>query len=284
MPELPEVETVKEGLKKYIIGKKISIFTVLEKKTFSGNIKAIVGKRVVSVRRRAKVIIINLSGGESLLIHLKMTGQLIYRDKKRFFVGGHPSKDMVATLPNNHTRIVVEFADGSTLYFNDLRKFGYVRQYRFTEVYQSKELAGMGIEALDRGITADYLYKKARNKKSLKIKQLLLDQRIIAGIGNIYADESLFCAGLSPKRLARNVTKPEFCKLAKCIVGVLTKGIRYGGTSHKDYVNIEGERGTMQDHLMVYRKTGEPCETCAGKIKRIVVGGRGTHYCPNCQR
>lgn len=284
MPELPEVEAVTRGLQAIIIGKKISGFVVREKKIFRGDIQNIIGAKIDSVFRVGKHIILSLNNERFVMIHLKMTGQLIFEGSGMRLSGGHPSRDLKVILPNKHTHLIVTFCDHSTLYFNDLRKFGYVREYPTTDLNNVTELENIGVDALSGRLTAEYLYSKAKKKKTLKIKQLIMDQKTIAGIGNIYADESLYCAGISPRRLARKITIREAGVLVKCIKKTLQKGIKYGGTSEKDYVNVDGKKGEMQKYLNVYRRTGRDCSKCEGKIKRIVVGGRGTHYCSECQK
>lgn len=284
MPELPEVETVTRGLQAIIIGKKIAGLAVREKKIFRGDRKNVIGATIDCVFRVGKHIVLSLSNERFVMIHLKMTGQLIFEGDGARLAGGHPSRDLKAILPNKHTHVVITFSDHSTLYFNDLRKFGYVREYRTADFNKITELESIGIDALSDGLTAEYLFARAKKKKTLKIKQLIMDQKTIAGIGNIYADESLYCARISPRKLARKITKKEAGTLVGCIKKMLRKGIRYGGTSEKDYVNVDGKKGEMQKHLNVYRKTGQSCSNCDGKIKRIIVGGRGTHYCSKCQR
>ena len=285
MPELPEVETIKEGLKKKILGKKIIDFEVREKRTFGDSTSQILNRKILGLNRRAKIIVMNLSGNVTLLFHLKMTGQLIFESQKnKRTVGGHPSDEMGAKFPNKHTRVIIKFFNGSRLYFNDLIKFGYIKLYRTNELDKARELMNLGVEALSEDLKADYLFKTAKTKKSLKVKQMIMDQRVIAGVGNIYADESLFCAKIRPQKLVRNLSKKEFIRLVGCIKKTLNKAIRHGGTTVKDFVDAEGKKGNMQSYLKVYRKTGKPCRVCGAEIKRLKIGGRSAHYCPKCQR
>lgn len=303
MPELPEVETIRRGLSEKIVGKKILDLTFDWPKSFQGDSADVVGKKVVSVQRRAKTIQVELNDDKNLLFHLKMTGQLIYRnvlaiksDEKSgdFFAGGHPDHDWHLPLPNKHTRIVFTFDDDSKLFFNDLRKFGWCK------VLSGKELLAIhdekyGLEPIRLvgtrsaqafpGFNAEYLIKFAEKYPNRKIKQFLLDQTIIAGIGNIYADEALFAAKISPYRVASDVTKDEWAKLVKVIIEILDLAIKKGGTTDSDYVNVEGKKGGMQDYLKVYHKEGEPCANkCGNFVHRTTIAGRGTHYCPTCQR
>jgi len=318
MPELPEVETIRRGLSEKIVGKKITDLSFDWLKSFQGDSADVVGKKVVSVQRRAKTIQVELNDDKNLLFHLKMTGQLIWRSpgfrtqdlglekngeqnngtltlspktydlspKKGsdFFAGGHPDHDWHLPLPNKHTRIVFTFDDDSKLFFNDLRKFGWCK------VLSSKELLAIhdekyGLEPFAKEFDVEYLIKFAEKYPNRKIKQFLLDQTIIAGIGNIYADEALFAAKISPYRLARDIDKEEWEKLIIVIIEILDLAIKKGGTTDSDYVNVDGKKGGMQDFLKVYHKEGEPCANkCGDFVHRTTIAGRGTHYCPRCQK
>lgn len=293
MPELPEVETIRRGLSEKIVGKKITDLTFDWPKSFQGNSTDVVGKKVASVQRRAKTIQVELNDDKNLLFHLKMTGQLIYRDALAiksneksgdFFAGGHPDHDWHLPLPNKHTRIVFTFDDDSKLFFNDLRKFGWCK------VLSGRELMAIhdekyGLEPFAKEFNVEYLTKFADKYPNRKIKQFLLDQTIIAGIGNIYADEALFSAKISPYRLTRDIEEEEWGELIKVIIEILDLAIKKGGTTDSDYVNVEGKKGGMQDFLKVYHKEGEPCvNKCGDFVHRTTIAGRGTHYCPTCQR
>lgn len=298
MPELPEVETIVKGLEKRILGKHIVAVDVLLPKTFwidevratgpidSRGIKAIIeGKKIDTITRRGKMIIISLSGDTVMLIHLKMTGQLIYIDRQHHRIaGGHPTADMLRELPTKSTRAALHMDDGSILYFNDQRQFGYIKLLPKTQLGNHKTYLSFGIEPLEIEFNEHYLYPIIKKRKSIRIKQILLDQSIIAGIGNIYADEALFLAGILPTTAANSLSISDVSKLVKTIKEVLRKGLKYGGTSSQHYVQANGSQGTMQNHLMVYRRTGQPCLVCGTPIERTVIGGRGTHYCPHCQK
>ena len=284
MPELPEVETIRRGLEKKIIGKTITDLEVRFPKTLQGDKSKVESYKVESIKRRAKVIAFGLSSGYYLLFHLKMTGQLIYIDRNdQRFAGGHPDHNWHAKLPNSTTAIVFNFGDDTHLYFNDMRKFGWCKvltkeqlEKIFTQEY--------GLEPYDAEFTAEYLMSKAVKISNRNIKQFLTDQTIIAGIGNIYVDETLFEAKISPLRKVKDIQLSEWKKIISSVIMVLDKAIKYGGTTDSDYVDAEGKKGGMQNHLKVYHKTGEPCPGgCGGDIKRITIGGRGTHYCPACQ-
>ncbi|MFH1909871.1 MAG: bifunctional DNA-formamidopyrimidine glycosylase/DNA-(apurinic or apyrimidinic site) lyase [bacterium] len=303
MPELPEVEIIKRGLKNKIIGRKIDDIDVKKPKIFRGDRSKVIGSKISKIIRHAKMIEIDFANGKALLIHLKMTGQLVFQGKVKSekparrrsasadagggkideVRGGHPDKNYLGKLPNKFTHVIFRFKDGSVLYFNDLRKFGYIKIFDQKELGESKELKNLGPDPFTKGLNEEYLMHIASKRPRAKIKQILMDQTVISGIGNIYADESLFCAGISPLRQARDVSRTEFSKLIGCIKKVLKKGLEYGGSSENTFVNVEGKQGKMQEHFQIYRKTGQNCPRGCGKVKRIVVGGRGTHFCPVCQ-
>lgn len=292
MPELPEVETIRRGLEGAVVGREVSDVDIRVAKMFHGDAKDVIGAKIVAVKRHAKMLEIDLSNNNALLIHLKMTGQLVFDpstssgqvDRKARVAGGHPSADWVADLPNKFTHVIFHFKDGSVLFFNDLRKFGYIKLFKQDELANSKELKHLGPSPFDKEFNEEYLMRVVMKRPRIKIKQILLDQTIIAGIGNIYADESLFCAGISPLRLSGQIKRTEFTKLISCIKKVLEMGLKYGGSSENTFVNIDGQQGQMQNHFQIYRKTGLQCPNRCGIVKRTVVGGRGTHYCPACQR
>jgi len=300
MPELPEVETIKRGLEKRIVKKTISNLEVLSPRSLQGKKEDIVLNQILEINRRAKVVAFKLSNNKNLLFHLKMTGQLIYRSvvgsresvgsttnyklqTTDQFAGGHPDHNWHAKLPNSTTALVFDFSDGTHLYFNDLRKFGWCK---VLSDEQLKEIWNeYGPEPFDKAFDAEYLMQKASKIPNRNAKQFITDQGIIAGIGNIYADEILFQSRISPLRKVKDIQFSEWKKIISDTKKVLEMGIKYGGTTDSDYLNAEGEKGGMQDHLNVYHKTGEKCPAgCGGTIKRTIVGGRGTHYCPNCQK
>lgn len=318
MPELPEVETIRRGLQKTIIGKKIEKFESLDSKVVQFAPEDVEGYYISDIQRRAKILVFLLStspkpspskgedvGAKALLCHLKMTGQLIWEEcgseseyclKKSRVAGGHPSPDWVAKLPTQHTRAIFSFDDGSKLFFNDLRRFGYMKLYDTKELPNIKELKNLGPEPLQfadapsgqassNELNVEYLMRKASKIPNRKIKQFITDQEIISGVGNIYVDEALFYAGISPLRPVKEIFKTEWNKIIESIKKALELGLKYGGSSEDTYVDAFGNQGTMGDHTKVYRKTGQPCPNgCGGIIKRISLGGRGTHYCPACQK
>lgn len=298
MPELPEVQTIVQDLRPLLMGQVISGFEViLPKSVWLDDVRAtgdkevkiikslVEGKKVVSITRRGKMIIIDISGDSILLIHLKMTGQLIYvgADQQRL-AGGHPNSDMVADLPVKSTRVVFTLQNGSKLYFNDQRQFGYIKVLTKEALKSHIPYTSFGPEPLEEDFTEQYLTTIINKRPKLKIKQILLDQTLIAGIGNIYADESLFLATIRPDRQGQTLKPQEIKLLHQAIQTVLQKGLDYGGTSSQHYVQASGQKGTMQDHLAVYRRTDQPCPVCGTPIERTVIGGRGTHFCPHCQK
>lgn len=287
MPELPEVETIRRGIEPKIVGKTITKLEVINQGSAQfapSDYQFITGHRVVAVHRRAKVLIIDLSSKYSLLIHLKMTGQVILVESGgERFGGGHPTKSMIEGLPDNSTRIIFELQGDTKLYFNDQRKFGWIKLMPTELINQDSLLMRVGPEPWSDELSVDYLWSKVRGRKA-PIKAIILDQSTIAGIGNIYADEALHYAKIHAKRLGKNVRKKELPLLIEGIRSVMDKSLEHGGTSFSDYVNHLGFFGDYLRHARVFNRTGEPCRVCNSPILKIRVAGRGTHYCPNCQR
>ncbi len=274
-----------------IVGKTIAGVDIRVPKLFHGDKKEIIGKKIKKIDRRAKQIIIDVEGDNDLLVHLKMTGQLIFRSETRNkkqearsqTAGGHPSKDWFGELPNSTTHIIFDFADGSKLFFNDLRKFGWVKIFDSKKL-QDKLSDELGIEPFDKDFTVHGLLEIIKSKPRWNIKKILMDQSLISGIGNIYADESLFWAKIQPERKANSLSDKEIKALYSSITKALKIGLKWGGTSDNDYVNAEGEKGEGQKHLQVYSREGKKCNRCDGRIKKIKLNGRGTHFCPKCQK
>lgn len=293
MPELPEVETIRLQLDEKLKGLKISGVEILNAKSFQGNPEKVIGRKVEKVFRRAKITIIGLEGGIYLAIHLKLTGQLIYREKTE---SKHcEQKDgpfAVGELPNKYTRVIINFDPPSSrsaglrraskLYFNDLRIFGWIRVI--------KDLGELGIEkfgpeANDENTFSLEYFQKILAKSSKPVKLIIMDQEKLAGVGNIYANEALFLAGILPARKANSLTGEDIKILRHSILGVLREAIKQKGTSDKDeaFRQITGEKGGFQKFLQVYGRAGQKCPKCGGIIKRIALGGRGTFYCERCQ-
>ena len=292
MPELPEVETVRRDLVACLLDKKIKKVTVLNPKTVSSSpddfAKLLSGTFFIDINRRGKLLIFKLKRRESyLLVHLKMTGQLIYLSEKSAVSGGHSlsphsfTKAVGGELPNKYTRVIITFTDNSNLFFNDLRKFGYMK------IVGSKELDDIlsnnyGPEPLAKDFKFDEFAAILKNKKR-SIKAVLLDQKIIAGLGNIYTDEVLFAAGIRPMRLASSITKAEALKIYQVIPKILKLAIKHRGTTFSNYVDSKGKRGNFSSLLQVYGRGKEKCLKCSSTIIKTKIAGRGTYYCPHCQ-
>ena len=281
MPELPEVETIAGGLNRYLRGKAVAAATADTPKLFPNDpaltAMHLIGSRVESVTRRGKAMLITLSSGYVLVIHLKMTGQLV-------FAGKGQESSLPEPMPGRFTHVIFTFADGSHLYFNDQRKFGWIRLMPATEAAELKFLKEMGPEPLTSAFNAKYLKEKLSRRQSSPIKTALLDQKVVAGVGNIYADESLFLSGILPNRPAAGLKEKEIRVLCANIKKVLRTSIELGGSSRQDYVNAIGQKGDYLDQAYVYGRTGEPCRTCGRPIEKIKLAGRGTHFCRGCQK
>ncbi len=288
MPELPEVETVRAGLKQLLVGHKIVSEEHDTSKGFPnspGDVSQfLIGARVVDVRRRAKVLMIDLDSKYTLVIHLKMTGQLVYRGSENFGAG-HPNDSLIGKLPDRSTRVQLLLDNGATLFFNDQRKFGWMRLLPTIEVPNIDFMKKVGPEPLEDDFTASVLYDRLQRRKNTCIKAATLDQTVLAGIGNIYADESLWGAKIHPSTLVKNVSKNKIKILFKEIQFVLRLSIEKGGSTDRNYVNAEGKRGSYIDFARVFRKEGMPCSRHPDtQIVKIRVAGRGTHICPKCQK
>ena len=286
MPELPEVETVRRGLNNLIIGKVVATETHDTAKGFPNppaDVRAFLsGATITAVRRRAKVLMIDLSTGYSLVIHLKMTGQLVYVGETRFGAG-HPNDSLVNTLPDKSTRVTLMFTDGSALYFNDQRKFGWMRLMPTVEIPNIDFIQKVGPEPLSDEFTAEIFMQRMQRRKKTSIKAALLDQSVLAGVGNIYADESLWGAKIHPSRQVQSITDAEFTALYTDLREVMNLAIAKGGSSNHTYINAEGKKGSYMDFARAFRREGQPCPRCGATIEKLRVAGRGTHICPVCQ-
>ena len=281
MPELPEVETIRRGLDKYIVKQKIVGIDVYCEKSFCGAAEDIVGRKIEKMRRYGKALIVDLDGGVSLMIHLRMTGQLIYDGKTRY-AAGHPSENFVAKLPNKQTRVVIKLSDG-VLYFNDQRKFGFIKVLPTVRVEQDEFVKKLAKEPWDMSI--DEFYEKLQRHRKACIKAVLLDQTIICGLGNIYADEALYAAQIHPERRAGGLDKLEAGKLLKAARKVMDESIESGGSTMATYVRADGSKGDyLEKFAKVFRREGLACPRCGAKIIKKRVAGRGTHICPKCQK
>lgn len=288
MPELPEVETVRSGLQRLLPGHIVAAATFDTPKSFpnaSADVaKFLLGARVMAVRRRAKVLMIDLSTDYSLVIHLKMTGQLVYRGANIDFGAGHPNDSLVGDLPDKSTRVTLTFTGGSNLFFNDQRKFGWMRLMPTVQIAELDFFKKVGPEPLDATFTWQQLRTRLLRRPGTNIKAALLDQTVVAGVGNIYADESLWGAKIHPSTLVKTVSDPKFKLLHTELVAVLKLAIAKGGSTNKNYVNADGKRGSYMDFARAFRREGLPCPRCGTTIIKTRVAGRGTHTCPSCQR
>lgn len=286
MPELPEVETVRRGLRDLIIGLKVMTVDHDNSKSFPNaahDVQAfLIGATITDVRRRAKVLLIDLSTDYTLVIHLKMTGQMVYRGKA-VFGAGHPNESLIGELPDRSTRVTLSFTDGSHLYFNDQRKFGWMRLLPTLEVPEIDFMKKVGPEPLEAEFTAEEFESRFKRRANTSIKAALLDQTVVAGVGNIYADESLWGAKVHPKRLVKTVASDEFAAIYRELRDVMTLAIEKGGSTDRNYVSAEGKRGSYLDFARAFRREGKPCPRCGETIIKFKAAGRGTHICPHCQ-
>ncbi len=315
MPELPEVETVRRGLQELIVSRVVKNTTVYESPKSFPNDKAAVeqflyGATVLAVRRRAKVLLIDLSTEYTLVVHLKMTGQLVWisatSSKAGFrgrgadneltslssggagpserFGAGHPNDSLIGELPDRSTRVRIAFTDGSHLYFNDLRKFGWMKLYPTIEVPNIDFMQRVGPEPLEDAFTSTEFIPRVRKRNGTTIKAAILDQTVLAGVGNIYADESLWSTKLHPATRVRDVTDGQLAELLTNIKAVMNLSIAHGGSTDKNYVDAEGKKGSYLKFANVFRREGQACPRHPDvMIEKIRVAGRGTHVCPVCQ-
>jgi formamidopyrimidine-DNA glycosylase len=287
MPELPEVETIKLGLSKMLPGYRVKTVNSDWAKSFPNTkndvSKFLIGSKIVQVRRRAKVLIVDLDSKYSLVIHLKMTGQLVFRSSKTVFGAGHPSDSLVGKLPDKSTRVVFDLGSAK-LFFNDQRKFGWIRLIPTVEIDNIDFFKKLGPEPLESSFSSKDFVTRIRKKPNSSIKPVLLDQTIIAGVGNIYADESLWGAKIHPTGRVKDLKDTQLNKLFKCLREVLELSIKKGGSTDKNYINAEGKKGSYLEFAKVFRREKLPCPRCTAPIVKIRVAGRGTHVCPVCQK
>ncbi|MES2416379.1 MAG: DNA-formamidopyrimidine glycosylase [Patescibacteria group bacterium] len=300
MPELPEVETTTQGLQKEIVGLKIKdVWTDLNSKDKRQNDavknakyfpffkKEVSGKKILSANRRAKNILIHLSGGKTILIHMKMTGHLLYgkyqyfKKENKWLPENKDKKHPLHDPYNRFVHVVFILSNGKHLAFCDSRKFGKITLLDTTSMHNTKHLFGIGPEPLEKDFTIEKLRECLDKKPNGKIKIVLMDPSIVAGIGNIYSDEILWRASVHPERKVSSIKNPELKLIFKAMKEALLKGIDFGGDSMSDYRNIYGLPGKFQLHHDAYRRTGEKCrkKSCTGVIIRKVIGSRSAHFC-----
>jgi len=297
MPELPEVETIRRGLQNLLLTKVVKNTTVYDSpKSFPNDQHTVeqflYGANVQQVRRRAKVLLIDFSSEYTLVTHLKMTGQVVFigasssvkTDASVRFAAGHPNDSMLGQLPDRSTRVAIEFSDGSHLYFNDQRKFGWMKLYPTLEVPNIDFMQRVGPEPLEDSFTSNEFIPRVRRRNGTTIKAAILDQTVLAGVGNIYADESLWGAKIHPATRVRDVTDAQLAELLTCIKAVMTLSIEKGGSTDKNYVDAEGKKGSYLQFANVFRREGLSCPRHPDVlIEKSRVAGRGTHVCPVCQ-
>lgn len=284
MPELPEIETIKKGLISKIKGKQISDAKILwsgvlniPQKKFAESVK---GAKILRIARRAKILILTMSNNYSLLIHLKMTGQLIYESR----ITNQELRIILKNSKYKYARAIFFFTDKSILVFNDLRKFGYIKLIPQEKVKEAIGREKFGPEPLEYAFTLEKFKEILKKYPKRRIKQFLMDQIIIAGIGNIYADEICFYAKVKPIKQINNLTIKQIELLFKGIKKILNRAIELRGSSVENYVDIGGQKGDYVKELKVYDREDEKCVLCLGKIKRIKLSGRSSYFCPNCQK
>jgi len=288
MPELPEIETVKLGLQKYLVGHRIENVDVRIPKMFVGKKEDILGVKIINIKRIGKALIIEFDNDYLLAVHFKMTGQLIYQDKntESLVLSKKVGGDF---LPTKYSHIIFTLDKGAMLYYNDLRQFGWIKILKKDELMKIPFFREMGPEPkvgedlAGKELKFDY-FKSVLLKSNLAIKVILMDQKKIGGIGNIYANDALFLAGINPTKKGKNLNDTESEKLFKAIFVVINKSLSFGGSSDENFVNALGQDGNYQDHTLVYGKKGQKCPKCGLAIQKIQLGGRGTFFCSVCQK
>lgn len=308
MPELPEVQTVVSELNKKLRGRKIKRVAVhaaklvsvgpntvsnirdVSQKTVNQFVKLLTGRKVVSVSRRGKMLIFDVDGPLTLLAHLKMTGQFIFEDKalakrtnSQYRLLNKPTAPLVK-LPSKHTHVVFYFTDGSTLYFNDIRKFGYLRVVLDKDIQHVREFREYGPEPLEKDFTFEVFQEALKNRKKVPIKLVLMDTKVVVGIGNIYSDEILYHASVRPDRQVATLKPGELKTIYDQIKPVLQMGVKYKGSSVGDFVRTDGKWGSMGRHHYVYGRKGQPCLGCGTMIQSMKLGGRTASFCPKEQK
>ena len=287
MPELPEVETVRRGLDPVMAGRTIIRATVnrpdLRWPLPDRMAERLTGRRVLALRRRSKYILADLSSGETLIIHLGMSGRILVTQGDATAQPGrfHHAR----TAPEKHDHVVLETEGGARITFNDARRFGAMDLWPTADLDHHRLLAGIGPEPLGNAFDEPYLVARLAGRAT-PVKAALLDQRLVAGLGNIYVCEVLHRTGISPLRKAGRISVARAARLVPAIRAVLSEAIAAGGSTLRDYVQADGELGYFQHAFRVYGREGEPCLTpgCGGTIRRVLQSGRSSFYCPHCQR
>ena len=282
MPELPEVETIRRGLEKYILHQTVRSVTILCEKSFRGDKKLVERQEIVAIKRRGKALLIQLANNMWMMAHLRMTGQMIFVGNEKF-AAGHPDEGFREEMPGRHTRVIIEFENDSHLYFNDQRKFGFIAVMDELGLTEDSFLKKLGPEPWDMK-RADFFAMLQRHKMA-PVKAVILDQSNIAGVGNIYADEGCFYAKILPWRKCGEINRKEADKLLEGLCAVMQASIDSGGSTMKDYVRADGTKGSyLEKFAQVFRREGLECPRCGGIIEKTRAAGRGTHYCKGCQK
>jgi formamidopyrimidine-DNA glycosylase len=273
MPELPEVETICRSLRPHLVGRTINRVRVLERRlrvpVNERDVKALAGRRVDAISRRATYILLNLSDGHVWVFHLGMSGKLICVTPN--------------TARQKHDHILVDLDGGGELRYHDPRRFGLCVVTTKDRLHELPQLCHIGLDPFDPALNGEYLFRFTRGSER-RIRDLLLDQQIIAGLGNIYANEILSLTGIKPTTRAHRLTRKQVQGLAGAIPSLLGDAIRWCGTSFSDYRDGDDKSGEFQNHLRVYDRHGEKCRNCPTTIKRVPLGNRSAYYCPSCQR
>lgn len=286
MPELPEVETMKLQLGKFLTNHKIVSVDVNNRRTFQGDERKILDTRILGTRRFGKVSVIDLENGYSILTHVKLTGQFIYRGPNLENPEKVSSK-VTGGVPGPHTLVTFHLDRGGVLYYNDVRRFGWIRVEKTGGVEKEKFIKKLGPEPL-KDLTLELFYQiLSKTKRPIKI--VIMDQEKIGGVGNIYATDALWLAQISPRTTANSLQPEKVKELYDAIITVLKAGLKYGGASELAFVTPDGQEGQYQNHTLAYGHTGKPCERPACRqagatIQKYFLGGRGTYACPNCQK
>jgi formamidopyrimidine-DNA glycosylase len=279
MPELPEVEVVKLFLEQKLLRKTITKLEILNHKSFIGDPKLVKGQKITKFSRTGKQLSIYLSNQLILLVHLKMTGQLIYQGQ----ILGHPTKESALPMPVRSTRLIFTFDSNSKLYFNDQRKFGWIKLLSPKELIESQ--SNLGLDVFNSSFSPQYLFNQLQ-RSHRPVKALLLDQHFFAGIGNIYANDALYLAGIHPKTPSAKITPARAKLIHKFLIEIMQQSILAGGSTARDkkYLRPDGTAGNNQFFFRVYERKGEPCLKCHTKIEYQKIGGRGAYFCPKCQK
>jgi formamidopyrimidine-DNA glycosylase len=272
MPELPEVETTRRGIEPYVAGVRVTEVVVRRqdlRQLVSESLSRIEGRLVLSVRRRSKYLLLDIDDRSTLLIHLGMSGSLRVID---------PADEW-----KKHDHVGISLANGKQLRFHDPRRFGLVLRLTEDDPLENSLLKSLGPEPLEDGFTLESFHEICR-KRSTAIKLVIMDAKVVVGVGNIYASEALFRAGIRPRSVASSLSKPRLVKLIAAIRAVLTDSISEGGTTLRDFLKSDGEPGYFKQRLFVYDREGEPCRICGSVIRQAVLGQRSTYWCPKCQK